>query len=272
MQHVLIDHGYLALVLLGFIEACCVPIPSEVTFGFAGVLAASGKLELWVVILLGSAAEILGSLVAYSVGRFGGRPLVERVGRYVLITSRDLDRAERWFSGRGEFAVLIGRAMPVIRAFVSLAAGIADMPVAKFLVFGGLGTLLYATTLASIGGAVGTCVAQGGARLLCRRLRVRGGGCRGDHRLRRPSRAGTSTGFGRGKRVGLRSLCVALTLGAPREGERFRQELIRALPSVVVVGDGDDHNLVHSMRARKRLHFLFHVLRPAEEQPSAAEL
>jgi membrane protein DedA with SNARE-associated domain len=156
VEHILVDHGYLALVLLGFIEACCVPIPSEVTFGYAGVLAASGKLNLLAVIFLGAAAEIVGSLVAYSVGRFGGRPLVERVGRYVLITPRDLDRAERWFSGRGEFAVLLGRAMPVIRAFVSLAAGIADMPPAKFLVFGGLGTLAYAAALASIGDAVGT--------------------------------------------------------------------------------------------------------------------
>jgi len=156
VQNVLVHHGYLALILLGFIEACCIPIPSEVTFGFAGVLAGSGKLNLAAVIFLGAAAEILGSSVAYSVGRFGGRPLVERVGRYVLVTSRDLDRAERWFSGRGEFAVLIGRAMPVIRAFVSLAAGIADMPPVKFLFFGGLGTLAYAAALASIGDAVGT--------------------------------------------------------------------------------------------------------------------
>jgi membrane protein DedA with SNARE-associated domain len=155
VEHLLITHGYLAIVLLGFIEACCVPIPSEITVGFAGVLVSEHRLEIVAVIVLGVLAEIAGSLVTFAVGRIGGRPFVERVGRYVLLTSRDLDRAERFFEGRGGFAVLVGRAAPVLRAFVSLAAGIAEMPTGRFVLFGSIGTAIYVTALTCAGDAVG---------------------------------------------------------------------------------------------------------------------
>jgi membrane protein DedA with SNARE-associated domain len=156
VEHLLISHGYLAVVLLGFIEACCVPIPSEITFGFAGVLVSEGKLEIVAVIVLGVLAELAGSLVTFAVGRIGGRPFVARVGRYVLLTSRDLDRAERFFAGRGGAAVAVGRAAPVLRAFVSLAAGIAEMPTAKFILFGTIGTAVYVTALTCAGDALGS--------------------------------------------------------------------------------------------------------------------
>src|ERR1019366_2521060 len=113
----------------------CIPLPSEVTFGFAGVLAHEGHMSLALVILFGTLAETMGSFIAYAIGRFGGRPVVERAGRYVLITPRDLDRAETWLDGRGEYAVAIGRAMPVIRLFSSVLAGMAEMQVAKFALF-----------------------------------------------------------------------------------------------------------------------------------------
>ncbi len=113
MEHFLTQAGYGALILLCLVEACCIPIPSEITFGFAGVLAYQGHLNLAAVIILGTLAELAGSYIAYAVGRLGGRPLVERLGRYVLITRADIDRAERFFAGRGALAVPLGRALPV---------------------------------------------------------------------------------------------------------------------------------------------------------------
>lgn len=148
--------GYGALILLAFAEACCVPIPSEVTFGFAGFLAYQGRLNLALVIVLGTLAELAGSYVGYLIGRRGGRPLVERLGRYVLLTNADLDRAERWFSGRGEFAIAVGRALPLLRSFTSIVAGIAEMPLLRFGVFSLLGTLAYVATISSVGYGLGS--------------------------------------------------------------------------------------------------------------------
>ena len=88
--------GYAAVILFGFLEACCVPIPSEVTFGFAGVLAYQGHLNLALVIAVGTVAELAGSYVSYGVGRVAERPVIERFGRYLLITKSDLDRTERF--------------------------------------------------------------------------------------------------------------------------------------------------------------------------------
>lgn len=154
MQHFLSDSGYAALVVLAFAEGCCVPFPSEITFGFAGFLAASGRLNLAVVIFLGALAEFAGSYVGYAIGRLGGRPLIRRFGKYVLLTQSDLDRSERWLSGRGEYAVAVGRALPVVRTFISLVAGTAEMPWLKFGVFSLAGTLVWTSALASIGYAV----------------------------------------------------------------------------------------------------------------------
>jgi membrane protein DedA with SNARE-associated domain len=107
------------------------------------------------VLVLGASGELLGSSTAYAIGRLGGRPLVDRLGRYVLLTARDLDRAERWLSGRGELAVLVGRAMPVVRAFTSIVAGTADMALARFEIFNLVGTIVYTGSFAAVGYAVG---------------------------------------------------------------------------------------------------------------------
>ena len=121
MESFLVHWGYAAVFLFGFLEACCVPIPSAITFAFAGVLAGEGHLNIATVILAGTVAELIGSLVAYGVGRAGGRPLVHRFGRYLLITRADIDRAERFVAGRGVWAIPLGRVLPVIRAFVSIS-------------------------------------------------------------------------------------------------------------------------------------------------------
>jgi len=151
MESLLSHAGYGALAILGFLEACCIPIPSEITFGFAGILAYEGHLNVVLVIVIGSLAELCGSFVSYGAGRLGGRPAVERVGRYLLITKSDLDRAERFFAGRGEFAVAIGRALPVIRAFTSLVAGFIEVPAPQFAVLSMIGTVVYATAITLIG-------------------------------------------------------------------------------------------------------------------------
>ncbi len=156
MESFLTSAGYGALILFGFLEACCVPISSEVTFGFAGVLAFQGHLSLILVILIGTVAELAGSMVSFAVGRWGGRPLVDRVGRYVLITRTDVDRAERFLAGRGAWAVPVGRMLPVVRAFVSIVAGLIDMPAARFGILSLIGTVVYASALSAIGYGVGS--------------------------------------------------------------------------------------------------------------------
>ena len=156
MESFLTSAGYGAIILFGFLEACCVPISSEVTFGFAGVLAYQGHLSLALVIVIGSLAELAGSCTSFAVGRWGGRPLVDRVGRYVLITRSDVDRAERFLEGRGAWAVPVARMIPVVRAFTSIVAGLIEMPFARFAVLSAIGTVIYVTALSAIGYGVGS--------------------------------------------------------------------------------------------------------------------
>jgi membrane protein DedA with SNARE-associated domain len=155
MQGFLIHAGYPAIILLAFLEACCIPISSEVIFGFAGVLAYQGHLNLALVIIIGTLAELAGSFVSYTVGRVAERPLIERLGRYLLITRRDIDRSERFLAGRGGWAIPVGRVIPVLRSFTSLVAGIAGVPALRFGVLCLIGTVVYVAGMSSIGYAVG---------------------------------------------------------------------------------------------------------------------
>jgi len=156
MENFLVHAGYGALIALAFIEACGVPISSEIVFGFAGVLAYQGHLNLGLVIVIGTLAELVGSYVIYFVGRMAGRPVIERLGRYVLITRADIDRAERFMVGRGVWAIPVGRMLPVVRPYTSLAAGLAGVPALRFGVLSLIGTLAYAAIVASIGYSLGS--------------------------------------------------------------------------------------------------------------------
>jgi membrane protein DedA with SNARE-associated domain len=156
MESFLTSAGYAALILFGFLEAACIPISSEITFGFAGVLAYQGHLNLALVIIIGSLAELAGSYTSYAVGRIGGRPLVHRLGRYVLVTESDVDRAERFLTGRGAWAVPVGRMLPFVRAFTSIVAGLVRIPAARFGVLSLIGTVIYAAALSSIGYGLGS--------------------------------------------------------------------------------------------------------------------
>jgi membrane protein DedA with SNARE-associated domain len=143
--------GYAALILFAFAEAACIPISSEITFGFAGVLAGEGKLNLALVIILGTLAELAGSYASYGVGRVGGKPLVHRFGRYVYVSESDVDRAERFLAGRGAWAVPVGRMLPFVRAFISIVAGLVRIPAGRFGILSLIGTVVYVTALSMIG-------------------------------------------------------------------------------------------------------------------------
>jgi membrane protein DedA with SNARE-associated domain len=156
MESFLTSAGYAALILFGFLEAACIPISSELTFGFAGVLAYQGHLNLALVIIIGSLAELGGSYASYAVGRVGGKPLVTKLGRYVLVTQGDVERAERFLAGRGAWAVPVGRMLPFVRAFTSIVAGVIRMPALRFGILSLIGTVIYAAVLSSIGYGLGS--------------------------------------------------------------------------------------------------------------------
>jgi membrane protein DedA with SNARE-associated domain len=156
MESFLTSAGYAALILFGFLEAACIPVSSEITFGFAGVLAYQGHLNLALVIIVGSLAELAGSYASYAVGRIGGRPLVHGLGRYVLVTESDVDRAERFLEGRGAWGIPVGRMLPFVRTFTSIVAGLVRVPAIRFGVLSLIGTVLYAAVVASLGYALGS--------------------------------------------------------------------------------------------------------------------
>jgi membrane protein DedA with SNARE-associated domain len=155
MTTFLTNEGYLALAIFAFVQACCIPISSEITLGFAGVLAYQHHLSLALVIIVGILAELAGSFTSYGVGRLGGRSAIERYRRYVLMTRRDVERAERFFAGRGAWAVGVARIIPLVRAFAGLVAGLVEVPVAPFALFNLIGTAIWVTALSLAGYAVG---------------------------------------------------------------------------------------------------------------------
>ena len=156
MESFLIQWGLAAVFLFGFLEACCIPIPSEITFGFAGMLAYQGHLNIVAVIIVGTVAELIGSFVSYTVGRVGERPLVDRFGRYLLVTRADIDRAERFFAGRGAWALPVGRALPVVRTFVSIVAGFIEIPPVMFGILSLIGTAVCVTAISLVGYGLGS--------------------------------------------------------------------------------------------------------------------
>jgi membrane protein DedA with SNARE-associated domain len=155
MQGFLIHAGYPAVIVLAFLEACCIPISSEVIFGFAGVLAYQGHLNLALVIVIGTLAELAGSYVSYTVGRVAERPVIEKAGRFLLITKGDISRTERFLTGRGGWAIPVGRVIPLVRSFTSLVAGFAGVPPVRFGILSLIGTVVYVGAVSSIGYAVG---------------------------------------------------------------------------------------------------------------------
>jgi len=147
--------GYVAIFVLSILQSCCVPTSSELTLGFAGVLAAQGKLSLPAVIVVGASGEIVGAYGAWVIGRFGGRAFVERYGKYVLMSTHDLDRAQAWYERHERWGVFASRLLPVIRNFVAVPAGVAEVPLVSFGVLTALGSLVWDAAMAFIGYEIG---------------------------------------------------------------------------------------------------------------------
>lgn len=143
--------GYTGILITMAIESACIPLPSEIIMPFSGYLVSTGQFSMLGVTMAGAIGNVLGSLVAYYVGVWGGRPFVERYGPYFLVSRRDLEMADRWFLKYGEAAVLISRMLPVVRTFISLPAGIVRMNVPKFVLFSFIGAVPWCYLLAYIG-------------------------------------------------------------------------------------------------------------------------
>jgi len=147
--------GYAGVFVGMTLESVGLPIPSEVIMPFAGYVVWEGGLTLIGITIAGTLGCLAGSLIAYCIGLWGGRPLLERYGKYVLIRKSELDRADEWFEKYGDKAVFISRLLPVIRTFISFPAGIVHMDVRKFSLYTVLGSLPWCFALAYIGVLLG---------------------------------------------------------------------------------------------------------------------
>ena len=147
--------GYIGVVIAMTIESCAIPLPSELILPFAGWSVSRGLIEpltsspwsYWGAVFAGVLGNTLGSLASYAIGAYGGRPLVERYGKYVLISAHDLELAERWFGRFGEVTVFFSRMLPIVRTFISVPAGIARMPLWRFTLFSVLGAVPWVMLL-----------------------------------------------------------------------------------------------------------------------------
>jgi membrane protein DedA with SNARE-associated domain len=151
MEHWITDYGYWAIFLLMLAESACIPFPSEVTMLVGGWYAADGTLDFFWVGVAGVLGNLVGSWIAYAVGRKTGRALLDRYGKYVLIRSHDIDRAEVWWEKYGDAATFFSRLLPVLRTFISLPAGIARMPFGKFTIYTFLGVIPWTYALTWLG-------------------------------------------------------------------------------------------------------------------------
>ncbi|MDX6613206.1 MAG: hypothetical protein QOD75_2392 [Blastocatellia bacterium] len=147
--------GYFGIVLLMAIESACIPLPSEVIMPFAGYLVSTGQMNIWLVGVAGAVGCVLGSMVAYLAGYYGGRPLIEKYGRYVLVSRHDLDIADRLFARYGQAIVFIARLLPAIRTFIAFPAGVARMNVPRFIFYTFAGSLPWCLGLAYVGQLLG---------------------------------------------------------------------------------------------------------------------
>lgn len=143
--------GYLGLALAMGIESACIPLPSELVLPLAGWMVSLGQWSFWPAVLAGTIGGTLGSILAYWVGALGGRPLLLRYGRYVLISPHEVEIAERWFARYGEATAFFSRLLPVVRTFISLPAGIARMSFPKFVLYTFLGSLPWSALLVYAG-------------------------------------------------------------------------------------------------------------------------
>ncbi len=147
----LLTLGYPGIVALMAIESSILPLPSELVMPPAGYWIAKGKMSLPIVLVCGTAGSVIGALVNYWVAQLLGRAFMRRFGRYVLLSERSLERAERYFDAHGEISTLVGRLLPVIRHLISIPAGIARMPLGRFVTYTAVGAFTWCAVLTGIG-------------------------------------------------------------------------------------------------------------------------
>ncbi len=147
--------GYGGVAFLMAIESACIPLPSEIILPFAGYLVFVQKFQLFYVALAGALGCVIGSIIAYAVGAYGGRPFIEKYGKYILISKHDLKMADRWFDRYGNIIVFTGRLLPVIRTFISLPAGVSRMNFIKFIFYTFIGSLIWSFFITWIGFKLG---------------------------------------------------------------------------------------------------------------------
>jgi membrane protein DedA with SNARE-associated domain len=147
--------GLPGIFVLMLLESACVPIPAEATMMFAGFAVSQGKLGLAAAIAVGVAGNVAGAWLVYYLGLYGGRPLIDRYGRYMLLRPEHVELTERWFARYGPLSVVVCRLLPGVRSFVSLPAGVARMPIWRFTLYTALGSLPFVAFLAWLGVKVG---------------------------------------------------------------------------------------------------------------------
>ena len=147
--------GYGGVVLLMAIESACIPLPSEIIMPFAGFLVFKGEMVLWMVAVAGALGCVVGSIPAYYLGMYGGRPLVEKYGKWVLISHKDLKWADHAFEKHGDIIIFIGRLLPAVRTFIAFPAGVARMHMGKFILYTFVGSLIWCYILAFAGFKMG---------------------------------------------------------------------------------------------------------------------
>jgi membrane protein DedA with SNARE-associated domain len=143
--------GYAGVVFLMILESAAIPIPSEIIMPFTGFLVYQGRFNLWLAVLAGAVGNVIGSIILYYIGKYGGRPLILKYGRYILISHRDLDWAERWTTKYGSLGIFFSRVLPVIRTYISFPAGVVKMNIYKFIIYSFIGAFIWTLFLTYIG-------------------------------------------------------------------------------------------------------------------------
>ncbi len=153
--HVVSNLGYLGIVFLMMVQTIAIPIPSEVIIPFAGFLASTGRFNIWLIALLGACGTALGGSAAYYIGYKGGRPLVEKYGKTIMVSEHDIAITDRFFARFGSSAAFLGQLLPIVRSFICFPAGIARVPFKKFIIFTFLGSFVWCLMLSFIGMKLG---------------------------------------------------------------------------------------------------------------------
>lgn len=147
--------GYLAICIGMALESACIPVPSEIIFGFAGYMVYLGKLDFTTAAVAGVAGGLIGSVIAYLVGFWGGQPFVSAYGKYILLSASHVNLAQNWFDKYGLRAVFFSRLLPVVRTFISLPAGFAGVNFSRFIIYTVLGSIPWTIGLLYAGQLLG---------------------------------------------------------------------------------------------------------------------